>query len=125
MEISNFDDLINLGQLRKTVNIAGHAIALHTISALEYSKMTERLSDDLPSQSKRFEVLQREILCVAVDSIDGKTLTYEEKNRLFGMSQLALTNLLYAEYSDMVEEQSKFMDEVKKNTSPAKTVSAS
>lgn len=125
MEIKNFDDLISLGQVRRTVKLAGHEITMHTLSTLEYGKMTERLSDDLPNQSKRFEVLQREVLCAAVDSIDGLKPSYEEKVRLFGMLQLGFSNMLYSEYSSMVDEQGSLLDEVKKNTSPVTTALAS
>lgn len=121
MELKEFDDLINLGQVRRTVKLADHEIVMHTLSSLEYSKMTERLSDDLPNQSKRFEVLQREVLCAAVDSIDGKKLSYEEKTRLFSMTQLGFSNMLYAEYSSMVDEQARLLDEAKKNSSLAPT----
>lgn len=116
MELKTFDDLINLGQVRRTVDLAGHAIVMHTLAGNEYAKLSERLGE--VTDKVKFEALQRQIIASSIDSIDGHTLQHEEKVELLGKMQLGLQNMLYSVYTDMVAEQEKLLDEAKKKSSP-------
>ena len=118
MEIKDFDDLIKMGQVRRVVKLGAHEIAMHTLSSDEYSGLSAAIGDD-PSKVK-FEELQRSVLAVAIDTIDGKVPSKDEKIRLLGLSQLGLANMLYSEYTDMIIEQDKMLDDAKKNSSQVK-----
>lgn len=120
-ELEGFDDLINLGAVSKDITLAGHKIRLHTLNSYEYSKVTERIPDDMPTSSSRLEAMQREVLCAAIDSIDDKKLSAEAKRLLLSTGQLGLANLLYQQYAEMIDEQQVLLDDAKKNGSQTKS----
>ena len=122
-ELKEFEDLVSLGAIARTVTVGGYEIRLKTLSSFEYSKMTERIREDFPTHSKRLEAMQREIIAAAIDTINGKKLSLEAKQTILSTSQLGLANMLYVEYSSMVEEQSKVLETAKKDSSRTKTPS--
>lgn len=122
-ELKEFEDLVNLGAVTRTVKVGGYEIELKTLSSFEYSKMTERIRDDFPTHSKRLEAMQREIIAAAIYTINGKRLSLEAKQTILSTSQLGLANMLYTEYSSMVDEQSKMLESAKKDSSRTKTPS--
>ena len=121
MDLKEFNDLIDLGRVTRTVKVAGRDIRMHTLDSSEYAKMTERLGDDNISMGRRLESLQREVLASAIDSIDEKSISLEDKSKLVGQFQVGFSNLLYDEYGKMVEEQAKILEESKKNSAQTMT----
>ena len=117
MEIKDFEDLISLGRVQRTVKLGSRDVLMHTLSTDEYAKMSQGLDDNEPSQAKRFESLQRGILSGAIESIDGKVMSGEDKTLLVGKLQLGTCNMLYDIYTKMVEEQNKILTDSKKNSS--------
>lgn len=115
-EIKDFNDLADIGKIRKTVKIGNHEIVLHTLASDEYSRMAERLGDDSSTTAKRMESLQREILAAAIESIDGKALSHDERSKLMGVVQVGFSNMLYEEYGAMIQEQAHILDDAKKNS---------
>jgi hypothetical protein len=125
MDLKNFNDLAEIGSVRKTVKLGSHSVVLHTLNSQEYSAMAEKIGDEVAGTAKRFESLQREMIIAAIESIDGEKPSYADKASLLGMMQIGLSNMLYEEYGSIVEEQSKIIEESKKNSAPAMTGSAS
>ncbi len=118
MEIKEFDDLINMGHLRKSVKLGAHEFVLKTLSSGEYVAMTRQFPDNSPmTQAEKFEAMQRATLAHAIESVDGKKLSVEEKERLLSLLQLAVSNMLYNEYMDLVADQTKTLEDAKKNSS--------
>lgn len=118
MDIKDFDDLILMGQLTKTVKLGAHEFTLKTLSSAEYVSLTKKFPDNSPmTQAEKFEAIQRLTLVHAIVSIDGKTPSSEEKERLISLLQLAVSNILYEEYMDLVADQAKTLEDVKKNSS--------
>ena len=118
LELAEFEGLMGLGQVRKVVELPGWKIELHTLSSLEYNEMNGRLPADSASlpDGQRFELIQREILTSAVDKINDKAVSFETKKAIFSGAQLALCNLLYGEYSNMLDGQNAQLQIVKKNS---------
>lgn len=118
MDIKEFDDLIHVGHLKKSVKLGSHEFVLKTLSSGEYVAMTKQFPDNSPmTQAEKFEAIQRATLAHSIESVDGKKPTVEEKERLLSLMQLALSNMLYNEYMDLVAEQGKLLDDAKKNSS--------
>ena len=123
MDLKEFDDLINLGRVTRPVKVASHEIVLSTLNSKEYSGAMSRVgvAPSGAADSDKFELLQREVVVAAIKTVDGKELSYQDKTALVLAGQLALSNMLYNEYVNMVEEQSKLLDDAKKNSSIALT----
>ena len=119
-EINEFDDLINLGKVNRKVKLLGHEITMETLDSGSYSQAMSQVPDNV-SDSKRLESMQREIVGASIKLIDGKPITAETRKKLMANSQLGLSNILYNEYLGMVQEQSKILEDAKKNSSQALT----
>jgi hypothetical protein len=119
-DLKDFDGLLHLGRVARTVKVGGFEIKMHTLNAGEYTKMMERVGDD-QSSAKRLESIQREVISSSIDTINGQTLSADDKSKLVGMMQVGLSNMLYEEYSSMAEEQSKVIEDAKKNSAQTKT----
>lgn len=124
MDLKNFNDLADIGSVKRAVKLGSHEVVLHTLNSQEYAGMADKIGDTEASTAKRFETLQREMLIAAVDTVDGQKLSYEDKAILLGMMQIGLSNRLYEEYGSMIEEQNKIIDDAKKNSAPTMTGSA-
>ena len=123
MEINEFDDLMNLGKVTRTIKLLGKfEIELVTLGSGEYSNAMSRVPDGLPD-SKRMECVQREMMAEAIKSINGKSVEYEKRIKILTGGQLGLSNLLYGEYLMMVDEQTKIIEGAKKNSSEPMTTS--
>jgi len=114
-DLKEFDDLINLGRVKRTVKVVGHVINLATLTSLDYNKAMSRVPSE-GNDSKRMEAMQREIVAMAIQDIDGKDLDQDKKLAILGLSQLGLSNLLYGQYAEMVDEQNSVIEEAKKNS---------
>jgi len=118
MDIKEFDDLIHMGHLSKTVKLGAHEFVLKTLSSGEYVALTKKIPDGPAiTQAERFEALQRLTLAHSIESVDGKSPTVEEKDRLLSLLQLAVSNVLYDAYMDLVAEQNRQLEDAKKNSS--------
>ena len=126
MELNKFDDLMNLGQIKRKIKLGSHEVSLHTLGSLEYSKVLDRVGPGAIVDGKKLELLQRSILVQALDTVDGERVTEKEKEHILGGGQLGLSNLLYSEYLSMVDEQNKVLEDAKKNSSqPEETLAES
>ena len=121
--IKEFDDLINVGHLTKTVKLGEHSFVLQTLSSAEYVSLMKKIPSKETTQGEGFEALQRITLAHAIMSIDDRPLTYEEKDRLLSLLQLGVSNALYDSYTALVDEQNKLIEESKKNSSQGATTS--
>jgi hypothetical protein len=120
MELKEFDDLISLGRIIRSVKVLNRDIVLVTLNSSEYADAMSRVPQGSSVlDGDRLEAMQREIVAAAIRTIDGKELSKETKTALVSQGQLALSNLLYAEYISMVDEQSSIIDSAKKNSSQA------
>ena len=119
MELKEFDDLINIGRVTRKVKLGSHEILLSTVSSGDFATAMSKVTGNSLMDSDRLESMQREIVAVAIRSIDGKELSYEDKAKLVAAGQLAFSNFIYTEYLSMVEEQNKILDDAKKNSSLA------
>jgi hypothetical protein len=116
-DIKEFDDLLNFGSVSHSINVAGHEIALRTLTGKEHQDAMRSVPDaGSTTESERLDVIQREIVAAALQSIDGKRLSQEEKSELLKAGQLGLSNVLYVEYIQMIDEQQKRLDTVKKTS---------
>jgi hypothetical protein len=121
MEINEFDDLINLGRMTRVVKLGKHEIVLGTLNSKEYAAAMSRVLAAGKAEGDKMESTQREVVIAAIRNIDGKELSYQDKYAIVSSGQLALSNLLYIEYVSIVEEQSRILEDAKKNSSPALT----
>lgn len=115
MEIANFDDLINFGKVIRKLTVAGHEIVLTTLNSGAYNEAAGRIPEDLLS-SVRMERIQREMVAAAISTIDGKPMDHESKVKILTMGQLGLSNYLYEQYIQMIEEQGAALADAKKNS---------
>lgn len=118
MEIKEFEDLVNLGQIRRSLKFGNHDVVMHTLAGDEYKNLSQRIGD--PDDKVKFEALQRQIVASSIESLDGKSFTHEEKLTLIGKLQLGLSNTLYTVYLEMVAEQEKLLEDAKKKSSTTK-----
>ena len=121
-KIKNFDDLKTMGCVSKSFTVGTHTIKMRSLSYEEQSILVASVPEVENGEKKikeprRFDIIQREILATAIDSIDGVVLTGEEKTSLIGESQTPFVNLLFTLYEQLLAEQNQIMDAVKKNIS--------
>lgn len=116
MELTDFDDLINLGRVTRTIKLGKHEIVLSTLNSKEYAEAMARVPQVSEGRTDRFEAVQREMVVAAIRTINGKELSDKQKSAVLSGGQLGLSNLLYLEYIQMIEEQSKMLDDAKKNS---------
>ena len=113
-KVKNFDDLINIAAVSKTITVAGHDIKLKSLGYDEQSGMMDVIPDNI-KESKKYDMLQKEILANAIVSIDGVVLTHENKVDLLSRAQTGFVNLMFAEYELLIGDQNKILEDVKKN----------
>ena len=118
MDLKEFDDLINLGRVTRSLKLGSHEIVMGTLDSKEYAAAMTRIPAGA-SDGDKFEMLQREIVAAAIKTIDGKTLPQQDKVGIVTASQLGLSNMLYVEYLSLVEEQNLALEQAKKNSSAA------
>ena len=114
--ITEFDDLVNIGSIRRNIKVGTHEITMHTLNYETYAGMVAGID-----QGKNAMDTQVYVLSNSIEKIDGKDVSMETKMRLLKSAQMGLVNLLTSEYEKMLEEQGKLYDDVKKNTSPTLT----
>lgn len=115
MDLKDFNDLADVGRVKRTITVGSHEIVMHTLNSNEYGALAARIGDE-GGVTKRLELLQREVLVHSIETVDGKQLTVDDKASLVGMMQIGLSNMLYEEYGKMVEEQNKLLEDSKKNS---------
>jgi hypothetical protein len=120
MDMKEFEDLISIGRVKRSFKIGSREITMHTLAGDEYATMSKNLGAS-SQEDKQFEALQRGVLASAIDTIDGKSLSLEEKMSLLGKVQFGLANMMYVEYMAMVSEQEKQLEDSKKNSSQTQT----
>lgn len=107
--LADFNDLLDIGVIRREVEIGKHIFLMKTLSFLEFSKITSNIKDgDLNSQLS--------FLVESIETIDGVKLPTEKKKDLLQKMQMALVNKLMSSYTDLMNDQAKMIDEVKKNS---------
>jgi hypothetical protein len=118
---NNFDDLKTMGCVTKTLKIGAHEITMRSLGYEEQSQIVANIPDGI-KDARKYDLIQKEMLAAAIESIDGTTLPLEEKVKLLGESQTALVNLLFAQYEQLLTAQTEIIEDVKKNiSSPEKT----
>jgi hypothetical protein len=114
--VKNFDDLINMGAVTKVVKLGTHEIKMRTLGFDEQSS----ISDNIPEtskDSKKLDILQKNIIAESIVSVDNVVLSKEEKMAMIGKMQNGVVNFLFNQFEIMVGEQSKILEDVKKNSS--------
>jgi hypothetical protein len=118
--IKNFDDLKTMGCVRKSFKVGEHTIAMRSLGYEEQSQIVANVPDGV-KDSRKFDIIQKEMLAASIETIDGQTFSIEEKNSLLGDSQTAFVNLLFAQYEQLLTVQNQIIDGVKKNISSLET----
>ena len=121
-KVKSFDDLKTMGCVAKSFTVGSHTIKMRSLSYEEQSILVASVPEVENGEVKikeprRFDIIQREILATAIESIDGIVLSGEEKTSLIGESQTPFVNLLFTLYEQLLAEQNQIMDAVKKNIS--------
>jgi len=114
-DLKEFDDLVNLGLVKRAVKLGGHVINMTTLTSLDYNQAMSRIPTE-GGESKKLEAMQREIIAAAIQDIDGKEMDHDKKVQLLGIGQLGLSNVLYGHYVEMVGEQAEILEGAKKNS---------
>ena len=114
--LKNYNDLLDIGRITRDLTLSGHTIKLRTLSFDEQSALSDNIPPDV-KDFKRLDLLQKELVAAAMESIDGDKLAREDKVSMLG-NGVALCNFLYSEYEEMLKEQVKTVEDVKKNSSP-------
>ena len=122
--VKNFDDLKAMGCVRKTLKVGTREIAMRSLGYEEQSQIVANVpeveknaagEDVKVKESRKFDIIQREMLAASIESIDGQPLSREEKTGLLGDSQTAFVNLLFAQYEQLLTVQNQIIEDVKKN----------
>ena len=114
--LNEFGDLLEALGVSKVVKIGKHEIRLRTLGYDEQSKILKAIPTDL-KEVEKLDVLQKELLSAAIESIDNKKLPKQDIMYLLGIGQAALCNLLYNEYESLLGDQNQLTEEVKTNSS--------
>lgn len=116
--VKEFGDLLTMCGVTKVVKFGTHEIVLKTLTYDEQSNIMEAMSSVADGKdTKRMDIVQKELLAASIETIDGKTLTKEQKLFILGNGQAALCNMLFNEYEALIGEQNKTLEDVKKNSS--------
>ena len=115
------DDLVKIGRIEDVVEpIKGFRFAMHTLNngeTLEAMKSIKFLKTENESEEDtvlKFQMLQKNILILAIDKINDKILTKEEKIALLTNVQTNVFNMIYEEYTKLVDKQTAVIEELKK-----------
>lgn len=106
--------LTQLGRVEKEVVVNGFKIKLHSLTVADQQKVLLNVSEEMKDDTARLLQLQKAILVYAVDSINGEVVPKEDLQKLFEELQPAILSNLFSAYLEIVEEQSKVLDELKK-----------
>lgn len=115
-KIKNFDDLKTMGCVTRTFKLGSYEIKMRSLGYEEQSQLVANVPDGV-KESRKFDLIQKELLAASIETINGEALSSEEKADLLGSLQTALVNLLFAQYEQLLAEQTQLIDEVKKNIS--------
>ncbi len=121
--VKNFDDLKSMGAVTKKLKLGAHEIVMRSLGYDEQSAVVASVPDTeqgpngpVPvKDSRKFDMIQRELLSASIDTIDGVKLSGEEKSELLGSFQTGLVNLLFGQYEQLLASQTEILDDVKKN----------
>lgn len=104
------------GRVKKNVTsvIDGFDFEMHTLNSLEDSLVTKstELSRD---NAVKYDVAKKTTLIYAIDKVNQKQLTFEEKKNLVDALQTIAVEKLYQEYLIMLGESEESLSSVKKN----------
>lgn len=112
--VNEFGDLLGIYGVIRDVKVGSHVIRMRSLTYDEQSIVL----GSVPADAKnKLDVIQKELLVAAIETIDDKKIDSEQKRFLLGNGQAALCNLLFNEYEALMGEQSKLLEDVKKNSS--------
>ena len=115
------DDLVKIGRIEDIVEpIKGFRFAMHTLNngetleAMRNIQFTKKEGESDEDSILKFQTLQKNILVLAIDKINDKTLSKEDKIALLNNVQTNVFNMVYEEYTKLVEKQNAVIEELKK-----------
>ena len=107
--------LTQLGRLEKEVEIGGFKIKLHTLSVAGQHNALVGIPDDLKDDAARLLKLQQEVLVQATDTINGESVDKKDLRATYAELQPKILGRLFTEYSELMKEQDKVLETLKKN----------
>ena len=115
MDDKSFESLVACGKVHNEVEVfKGYTFEFETLDVgeeLEILKNSVSVSTD---PAVRFTESQKWTLAYAIKRINGKEYTVEEKMKILAKLQSAVLNHIYASYLELLDEQNKAIDELKK-----------
>ena len=107
--------LSQLGRVEKEIELNKELrVKLHTLSALEQQTALSSVPENIENVAARFAMLQVSVLTQAVDSINGEAISKDQAKELFNTMQYSILSDLFTAYSEMSNEQTQVMEELKK-----------
>ena len=106
--------LIQLGRVEKEVNIGSFKIKIHTLTVADQQKALLSISEEIKDDSAKLLQMQKAILVYATDSINGEVVEKDKLQEVYNELQPAVLSNLFSNYLELVDAQSKILDELKK-----------
>ena len=108
------DEIVKIGCISKEVEILPKVkMKMHTVFGKENTEIIKRISIETEDLSK-LNALRVYTLVYAIDEINGKKYTVEQKVEFLQNVQPTLFNLMFNKYNELIEEQIKVIDDLKK-----------
>jgi len=110
----NLDELLKIGQKTKSVKIGGIEFVLKPLTLSDEKKVLASShwagSDDLYA---RFRANEIESIPYAIDTVDGKKMSIEEKINLLNNLSSPIRRKIEDTYRELTSETQKEMDDLK------------
>ena len=112
--MTDLRSLTQLGRVEKEIEIGSFKVKLHTLTVADQQKALLSISEEIKDDTARLFQMQKAILVYATDSINGEVVEKDKLNELYNELQPVVLSNLFSGYLELVDEQSKILDELKK-----------
>lgn len=112
----DLERLDQLGRVEKEIELSKDwKVTLHTLTVIEQQKALKEVPEDVDEDAAKFTYLQTAILVQATDKINGVPVEEKKVREIYQKMQYNIAAKLFAKYLEMTAEQTKVIDELKKN----------
>jgi len=112
--MTDLRSLTQLGRVEKEIEIGSFKVKLHTLTVADQQKALLSISEEIKDDTARLFQMQKAILVYATDSINGEVVEKDKLHELYNELQPVVLSNLFSGYLELVDEQSKILDELKK-----------
>lgn len=112
MELKSLDQL---GRVEREIELGDHKFQMHTLSVLEQQRAIKNIPDDVDDDAEKFSYLMVSVLSQATAKINDESISIDKLKHVYNNMQYNMLSRLFAKYLELSTDQTKIVDELKKN----------